>query len=233
MENNISILSTRPVDANQIAHARAKDIIIDVISFIETEPIENIEVQQEIESALLRPSAVVFTSMNAVEAVNQFVTDEQPSWKIYCIGNTTRQLVADYFGAENIAATASDAVELAEGIIAEGDVDSVIFFCGDQRRDELPALLTKNEIEVEEIIVYETVHVPHKIDKHYHGILFFSPSAVESFFYINKATTDVRMFAIGKTTADAIANHCSNKIILPEESTKYSLVEKVMEYFSG
>lgn len=233
MGNSISILSTRPVSEKQIGDARSKNIIIDVISFIETEPIENVEVQQEIESAMLRPAAVVFTSMNAVDAVSQFITDEQLPWRIYCIGNTTRELAINYFGAESIAGFASDASELAEVIIAGGEEDSVIFFCGDQRRDELPRLLSENEIEVDEIIVYETVLVPHRVNKLFHGILFFSPSAVESFFSVNKISSETKMFAIGKTTAEAIAARCSNKIILPEESTKYSLVEKMMEYFSG
>lgn len=233
MDNIISILSTRPVSDQQIEEAGRKNVIVDVISFIETSPIENIEVQQEIESAMLRPSAVVFTSMNAIDAVSQFITDEQPPWRIYCIGNTTKQLAINYFGAESIAGFASDAGELAELIIAEAEVDSVIFFCGDQRRDELPKLLRENDIEVEEIIVYETLLVPHKINKVYHGVLFFSPSAVHSFFSVNKVAVDTRMFAIGKTTSEAIASRCSNKIILPDESTKYSLVEKMMEYFSG
>lgn len=233
MENSISILSTRPVSEQQIQEAKFKNIIIDLVSFIETEPIENVEVQQEIESALLRPAAVVFTSMNAVEAVSQFVADEKPPWKIYCIGNTTKQLAIKYFGAESIAASASDATELAETIIAEGEDTSVIFFCGVQRRDELPRLLNDSNIEVEEIVVYETVLVPHKIKKTYHGILFFSPSAVESFFSVNKINLETRIFAIGKTTAEAVTRHCNNKIILPEESTKYSLVEKMVEYFSG
>lgn len=232
MSNSVSILSTRPISEKQVEEARSKNVTIDVLSFIETEPIENIEVQQEIESALLRPAAVVFTSMNAVDAVSQFITDEQPPWKIYCIGNTTKQLIINYFGAESIAGFASDASELAELIIAEGEDDLVTFFCGDQRRDELPQLLTSNNIEVEEIVVYETLLVPHKVTRQYNGILFFSPSAVESFFSVNKVPLETKMFAIGKTTSEAIAARCKNKIILPDESTKYSLVVKMIEYFT-
>ena len=233
MENKISILSTRPVNEQQVHEAASRNIVVDSISFIETEPIENVEVQQEIESALLRPAVVVFTSMNAVDAVSQYITDEKPSWTIYCIGNTTKKLAIQYFGDEAIAGCASDAANLAELIIADGENDSVTFFCGDQRRDELPSLLADNNIEVDEIVVYETVLVPHKIKKKYHGILFFSPSAVESFFSVNKIAVEVTIFAIGKTTAQAITKHCANKIIVSEDSSKYGLVEKMMEYFSG
>ncbi|MEO6584046.1 MAG: uroporphyrinogen-III synthase [Ferruginibacter sp.] len=232
MENRISILCTRPVSQEQLDEAATNSIDVDVLSFIEIAPIETVEVQQEIESALLRPTSVVFTSMNAVEAVSIFI-DEQPGWKIYCMGNTTRLLAEKYFGEAAIAGTAQDATSLAELIVAEGESDSVIFFCGDQRRDELPAILNASDIEVEEVVVYETVPVPHKIKKEYLGILFFSPSAVESFFSVNKIAPETKMFAIGKTTADAIAERCNNKILLPEQATKYSLVEKMLEYFSG
>ena len=68
-QNKISILSTRPVDESLINEAKEVNIEIDSLSFIETETIHTTEVQQEIQNALLQSSAVVFTSMNGVEAV--------------------------------------------------------------------------------------------------------------------------------------------------------------------
>ena len=93
MENQIKILCTRSVSPEMIGSAASMGIVIDTLPFITTEPIENIEVQQEIENALLLSTTVVFTSMNAVEAVAVFLSDAVPDWRIYCIGNTTRELV--------------------------------------------------------------------------------------------------------------------------------------------
>ena len=118
-QTKISILSTRPIDSALIKEARLLNIKIDVLSFIETEPIRSIEVQQEIENALLKSSAVVFTSMNAVEAVANELDGQQPDWRIYSIGNTTRQLVKKYFGEEAIAGTAESAAELADLIVVQ------------------------------------------------------------------------------------------------------------------
>ena len=42
------ILCTRPVDASLVEKAQAKNIGLDILSFIETEPVNTIEVQQEI-----------------------------------------------------------------------------------------------------------------------------------------------------------------------------------------
>jgi uroporphyrinogen-III synthase len=230
--NKISILSTRPIDNSLIEEAKRLNIETDVLSFIETEPVQSIYVQQEIEQALLLTTNVVFTSMNAVDAVVNYKEEVQPNWKIYCIGSTTNKLVQNYFGEELIAGTASSAAELAELIVEENDTSEVIFFCGDQRRDELPDILRNNDIEVNEIVVYETVAVPHKVEKQYHGILFFSPSAVESFFSNNKVKESTVLFAIGNTTANAIKKYSNNKIIISEEPGKDSLFQKMMEYFS-
>ncbi|MEP6711214.1 MAG: uroporphyrinogen-III synthase [Ferruginibacter sp.] len=232
MQNKIDILSTRDVEQHVKDLCATNNILLDTISFIATEPIETVEVQQEIENALLLSATVIFTSMNAVEAVAEFLFDAQPDWKIYCIGNTTKKLVIKYFGEAAIAGTASDATELAEAIVAEDGIEEIIFFCGDKRRDELPEILEKNSIELNEIVVYETIQVSQKINKEYHGVLFFSPSAVDSFFSVNKATSKTIFFAIGNTTAAAIKKYADNKIITADEPGKEALVEKAVEYFT-
>jgi uroporphyrinogen-III synthase len=226
-----SILSTRLIDETLIKQAKSKNILLDVLSFIETETIDSLDVYEEIESILLESAVVVFTSMNAVEAVGAHLYDYKPDWKIYCIGNATKKWVVEYFGENLIAGTAKDAVELAEKIIEDDITDEVIFFCGDKRRDELPALLNEQGIEVNEIIVYQTNLLPHKVEKNYDGILFFSPSAVESFFSTNTLTDKTILFAIGNTTASAIKKFSNNKIIVADEAGKSNLIEKAVEYF--
>jgi uroporphyrinogen-III synthase len=231
-QNKIFILSTRPIDAPLINEARHQNIEIDILSFIETVPIRSIEVQQEIENALLKSSAVVFTSMNAVEAVANELDGHQPDWRIYSIGNTTRQLVKKYFGEEAIAGTAESAAELAELIVEEDNSDDIFFFCGEQRRDELPDILRSNDIDVNEIVVYQTIQVKHKIEKTYHGILFFSPSAVQSFFSNNKISDKTILFAIGNTTATEIKKYTNNKIITGDEPSKENLVMEMIRYYT-
>jgi len=231
-QNKIFILSTRPIDAPLINEAKHQNIEIDILSFIETVPIRSIEVQQEIENALLKSSAVVFTSMNAVEAVANELDGHQPDWRIYSIGNTTRQLVKKYFGEEAIAGTAESAAELAELIVEEDNSDDIFFFCGEQRRDELPDILRSNDIDVNEIVVYQTIQVKHKIEKTYHGILFFSPSAVQSFFSNNKISDKTILFAIGNTTATEIKKYTNNKIITGDEPSKENLVMEMIRYYT-
>ena len=80
--------------------------------------------------------------------------------------------------------------------------------------------------------MYQTIATPHKIDKEYFGILFFSPSAVQSFFSKNKVCEKTILFAIGNTTANEIKKYSTNKIIISDEPGKENLVTKMIEYFN-
>ena len=231
MERPVNILCTRPIDQSLINSARSKGNLIDVLSFIETTPLKTITLQQEIEDALGSAATVVFTSMNAVEAVAAYLDGHQPQWKIYSIGTTTDQLINKYFGEGLVTGTAFNAADLAALIVKDSLAEKLIFFCGNQRRDELPAILRNNNIAVTEIEVYQTTAVPHKIDKAYDGILFFSPSAAESFFSNNTVSPQTILFAIGNTTADAIKSFSDNKIIIADTAGKENLVKQMIAYF--
>ncbi len=237
-QNKTIILCTRTIDEALIKDAGSKNILIDVMPFIKTEPVSSIEIQRKIKQTLLLPATVVFTSMNAVEAVASELYGQKPDWKIFCIGHATRQLAEKYFGIDLISEIADDAKNLADIIINKTKADEVIFFCGDQRRDELPHALRKNNIDVTEIVVYKTVLIPHKIEKKYNGILFFSPSAVQSFFQNNQVDSQTILFVIGATTANEVKKYLpadkagsTNKIIVSDEPEKKSLLEKVITFF--
>lgn len=67
----------------------------------------------------------------------------------------------------------------------------------------------------------------------YSGILFFSPSAVQSFFATNKVTASTVFFAIGATTADQITAFSTNAVITADKMGKQNLIEQAVEYFSA
>jgi uroporphyrinogen-III synthase len=231
-QNKISILSTGTLPAYLIDEVKENNIHIDVIPFVSTEPIQSIEVQQEIEQALLQSTTVVFTSRNAVEAVAAELEDQDPEWNVYCVGQKTKELIEEYFGEDKIYGSADNAEELAELIIEEDITDEVIFFCGDQRRDELPEILRSHAIEVNEIIVYQTIAVPQKLKTQYDGILFFSPSSADSFFQVNKVNDKTICFAIGNTTSNAIKKFSNNKLIISKIPDKENMIKEVVNYFT-
>jgi uroporphyrinogen-III synthase len=231
LQNRLQILSTRPIDPSQIKIAKDLGIDIDCISFIETTPINDKDLSKKIKELLLTETTVVFTSMNAVDVVASHITKTKPDWKVYCIGITTNKLVKHYFGEGVIIGTATNAAELAGLIVEDRKTNKLCFFCGDQRREELPSILRNNGIRVNEIEVYQTKDVHHTLNKEYHGILFFSPSAASSFFKSNKLADSTVIFSIGTTTAAELATKTKNKIVVSELPGKDKLVKKMIEYF--
>jgi uroporphyrinogen-III synthase len=243
IEKSIRILSTRPLEVSLLERAAQAGIIIEALSFISTEPDLSGETDRRIIEVSHDPMVVVFTSMNAVEAVLNHLRQHRPPWKIFCLGSTTRRLVADHFGEEAIAGIAGSAGELADSIIGEGgvkkdirgrkDIGEVIFFCGDQRRDELPDKLSKAGIDVREIVVYRTVQTPRLVEGVYEGIAFFSPSAVKSFFSVNSVPARAILFAIGHTTAEAIRDCCANPVVISGSPEKGTLIGDAIRYFKS
>ncbi|MBC7830161.1 MAG: uroporphyrinogen-III synthase [Chitinophagaceae bacterium] len=233
MRNKIPILCTRPLSQQLIGIVEKNGYHVDIIPFIKTEQIVSAELTDRIHQFSLQSITAIITSMNAAEAVIKELNGVKPQWTFYCIGNTTRGTLVQYFGEEAIVGFAGSASALANTITKAGTIRDAVFFCGDQRRDELPDILSHNKIHIEELTVYQTIAVNNKIDRHYHGILFFSPSAVTSFFLNNSTDDQTVLFAIGETTAAAIRTHSDNTIVIGEEAGKESLVNTMIAYFQS
>jgi len=228
----LKILSTKKLSRETIDKGSINDIEIDEVPFITTAQIKDDELKTRLRGFLQQNITAVFTSKNAVAAFEQIVNAELP-WKIFCIGQSTKKVVAKLFGEEKISGTADNASALADVILQDPEIKKVYFFCGKQRREELPQKLNTADIEVEEIIVYETLETPQKISrKNYDGVLFFSPSAVKSFFSLNKINENTQIFAIGKTTADAIGHHTDKELIISGIPSEENMVEQVLSHFS-
>ena len=223
------ILSTRPLAEKLIQEAAAQHIIIDEVSLIETTPILDAGITTLVAELFQKPITAVFTSMNAVTAVAGHASGV-PDWKVYSIGEATASLVKQLFQIP-IAGTAADAAALADLIIKDG-LKEVHFFCGNIRRDVLPHTLQKAKILVEEVIVYQTIETPQRITAFYDAVLFYSPSAVTSFFSVNTIPDGTALFAIGHTTAAAIHEHTKTPVVTVERAGKEALVKQVMNYFN-
>ncbi len=230
------VLSTRSVIKTLVDEAAAGGVIVDQLSFIDIEPLRT-----EMGPLLERPLIAILTSGNAVRSIGDTGGRD---WKIFCTGGTTRRLAADRFGERAILSTADSAAALAAEIIrfgpgtgagmasrATGSAGEVYFFCGDQRRDELPGLLKRAGIKVHEKVVYRTMLTPHEITRSYDGIAFFSPSTVESFFSVNKMAPETVAFAIGGTTAAAVRERCENPMIVGDRPDAEALVRRMINYF--
>jgi len=231
MESKAQVLSTVLLDQPLMNRAHEAGIALDAMSFIQIVDItdEN-DLRDQIEDLYYKRITAVFTSVNAVRAICEQAYFPRPKWKVYCIGNATKNAVLEYFDVACVCGMANDSAALA-GIIKQNGVKEVVFFCGDKRLDTLSASLQKGGVTVSEVIVYQTVEVPKFVEKEYDGILFFSPSGVNSFFSMNTIEPETVLFAIGGTTANALKEQSDNKIIESELPSKEQLVERSIQYF--
>jgi uroporphyrinogen-III synthase len=234
--STIYLLSTTALLPELVEEAAQKGLMLEAEAYISIEPVADEALGARIMELGRQPLVAIFTSTNALEAIGD---TGGVDWKIFCTSGATRQLVADRFGADAIAGTGDSAAELAAQIIRVApDVAAAgvrgaaaYFFCGDQRRDELPDLLKEAGLTVHEVVVYRTLLTPRKTKRNYAGIAFFSPSAVESFFSVNEIAADIPLFAIGPTTAAAIRARCINPVITGGEPDKAALIRKMTDHF--
>ncbi len=200
------------------------------------EPINTNEKKEEIINLLASPVLrnVLFTSSNAVNAIKKYLppTGSTPllDWDIFSISGKTTDALLTYFNPERIIGTAKDSTQLSE-LILKKEVKEVLYFCGDKRRDELPSRLINNGVIVKEVVVYQTTATPFKCEENFDGILFFSPSAVDSFFSENRLHVTTVYFAIGNTTGQALKNLCRNKVIVSESASEKMMLKTVDNFF--
>lgn len=230
MNNSIRILSTMPLDKELTDAAATQGVAVDVVPFIQVSVVADKDIRLHVAALCHMHVVAVFTSANAVKAIGDIVFNADPAWSIYCMGHATKHAVLENFDNAVIKATAKDAAALAEAIAEEME-DEVVFFCGDKRLDTLPRVLEHNNVAVQELVVYSTEETPTEVSAVYDGMLFFSPSAVESFFSVNTLDAACVVFAIGNTTAGAVRQECDNKIVVSSIPSKERVVTEAVAYF--
>jgi uroporphyrinogen-III synthase len=230
------VLSTKKLGPSLIDVAKENGIDIIEQEAIKVNPILSKEKWQEILGLLQsKKQFAVFTSSNAVLSVkkylHEYVNPFQTNWKIFSLSGKTKEVLdenAGLFGT--IIGTADNSKSLAEKIVTE-KINEVIFFCGNKRREELPNILKNAGIKVHEVVVYETVETPVISNNDFDAILFFSPSAVQSFFSVNQLKNSVVCFAIGQTTAESVTAFAKNKIFISKTTSQKALLQEVFNYF--
>jgi hydroxymethylbilane synthase len=171
---------------------------------------------------------VLFTSQNAVEALlNNFSRLELDFENIYCVGRRTKRLIEKKIG--KVAHIENNSEKLADYLLKNLDTKEVTFFCGDKRMDDLPTTLLNNNFSVNEVECYQTQLTPRIIEDKYKGILFYSPSGVESYLKENTAN-EIVAFCIGETTAKKAKDYFKN-VVVSKLSTVESVIKSVNDYF--
>ncbi len=168
---------------------------------------------------------VIITSKNGVASLlHNFLKQDLVFKNIYCVGRRTKKLIEAKIG--KVTHSEKNAEKLATYLSKELKGQKVTYFCSDLRLDTLPKTLAKNNVRVEEVEIYKTILSPTKIKDKYSGILFFSPSTIQS--YLQENHTDRIAFCIGETTAKEARKHFKTVKV-----AALPTVESVIELVNG
>ena len=170
---------------------------------------------------------VIITSKNGVEALlHNFVPAELQFKNIYCVGRRTKRMIEKRIG--NVKHIEANAKNLAEHLVNYMEGKEVTYFCSDLRLDDLPNILVENNITVNEVEAYQTKYNADKVESNLDGVMFYSPSTVESYLKQNKASGIA--FCIGETTAK-VANQFFEDVRIAKVPTVESVIELVNENY--
>lgn len=93
----------------------------------------------------------------------------------------------------------------------------------------MPDALSEAEVVFNEIKVYETNLNPQKISGTFDGILFYSPSGIESYLKNNKIKNET-CFCIGTTTAHVLEN-ITNNVVIANQSTIENVIIQCINFY--
>lgn len=182
---------------------------------------------------------LICTSPRAVRALRDVLSKaavEAGTWTkkaVYAVGPRTAGALR-VLGFEPVGEESGGAGALSSVIASS---KTLLFLCGNRRRDTLPDALTDARIPFEELVVYEThtrsdLALPAGAPGDW--LAFFSPSGIEA---IERAPrVDPRIYrraAIGPTTAAALDDHGWPPEATAATPTPASLVEAVRHAMDG
>ena len=217
----VNVYSTKSLTESQrlLFHEKVKPDSTDLVK-INLNRIHPRFLKNEIEN-------VVITSKNAVESlITNYSAVELQFKNIYCVGRRTKRLVENKIG--KVSHSEKNAKTLANYLVEYIEGTEVTYFCSDLRLDDLPNILEKNNIKVNEVEAYQTKFDAVKVDDSVESIMFYSPSTVQSFLKENDA--EGIAFCIGETTANEAKKHFKD-VRIAKVPTVESVIELVNEHY--
>jgi uroporphyrinogen-III synthase len=220
MQNPINILSTKILLSHQKQALLNAGFSVAEANFIKTE-------NSDFDLKGINNN-LIFTSQNAAQSVLLHPKCEELKTKnVFCVGIKTKALLEE--NGFNVDVYVDYASDLAEIITLIYSKESYTFFSGNLRKETLPKALKAAKVNFNEIQVYETTLTPQKIKTTIDGILFFSPSAIESYLKDNKIKNEI-CFCIGNTTAEALEKTTRNIIVADQPSVENVIEDVIEEY---
>ena len=150
---------------------------------------------------------LIFTSQNAVRFfLQKHKNDPQiASKKCFCVGEKTKALLEE--NGQKVTKMTPKSSDLGRFIVKNYKNATFTFFCGTRRMPDLEAQCQQHQIPLHIVELYETQECSQKLKTTVDGILFYSPSAVTSFFMKNEWPKNAYGFCLGTSTATQLKRY--------------------------
>ena len=227
MSNAPHIVSTRKLTSNKVAELQAKGWKFTDHDFIS----KVIEIPSDLRAQSIHQH-VALTSITGVKAFLQIANQlhlNYSNYTVYCISRGTSEYAIA--SGLSVKSTAVNASMLADEILNDAAVKEVTHVCNNLRRDELSNKLIKAGVVIQDVIAYQTKFTPVAIDPSYDALVFFSPSAVDSFLSLNPFQ-QVPCFCIGQTTADHAKQKGYQRTYIPDAPSEAILLQTIVNHYS-
>ncbi|MGV6862035.1 MAG: uroporphyrinogen-III synthase [Putridiphycobacter sp.] len=223
MQNRAKILSTRCLTPEMVEKIDTDRINMFAMNFILTR-----ELPINKEKFDNSPKNWILTSKKSIKILlNQFSLRYLQSRRYFVVGQKSLKLLLD--NNLEVAEVADNALELGQKIVTQYKKEYFFFIGGEMRLDTLSSLLKDQEVRFTDVSVYQTVLSPNEIKDQMDGLMFFSPSAVQSYVIKNSIGSE-KVFCIGQTTAKEAKKYSQN-ITVAKEQTFESVIESVNQIF--
>ena len=236
----IRILSTRALGNAARDFIHHENWLVDIISFIETHGVINVDQLADFLAACKEPCQnflLLFSSVNAVKwlkwGLERYGFELPPGLKAICVGEKTLRAAENMLGVKPMLAVKNSQTLLSNMKETIPSGITFLYCCGGNRLNTLPLGLKAVGFAVKEFVVYETQLTPHTTLKDYNAILFFSPSAVESYFSVNQWDKNRVAVSIGHTTSEALTKAGVERILIADEPNEIAMLSKLHDFIKN
>jgi uroporphyrinogen-III synthase len=190
---NPLVLSTKKLRFHQLE--RLMGAQCDVIDY------DALQIEIQPFSIPKKPNYWVFSSQNAVRSFLANPTASAHQHPILCVGEKTKSLLEE--NGQKVIKIAPNMLELVDFIQKSMKNEHFLHICGNRKLADFAAGMQKSGISYAEVTAYHTHLVSRVQTPEPQGLLFYSPSGVESYLQTNSIGASW-CFCIGETTATAV-----------------------------
>jgi len=191
--SNPLVLSTKKLRFHQLERLMAAQC--DVVDY------DALQIEIQPFSIPKKPNYWVFSSQNAVRSFLANPTASAHQKPILCVGEKTKSLLEE--NGQKVIKIAQNMLELVDFIQKTMKNEHFLHICGNRKLADFAAGMQKAGISYAEVTAYHTHLVSRVQTPEPQGLLFYSPSGVESYLQTNSIGASW-CFCIGETTATAV-----------------------------